>query len=119
MSSRNEDPTVYSTAGGRICPKCGQPVERCTCKRKSAPVVGGDGRVRVQRESKGRGGKVVTLVTGLALDEEGLKKLAGELKRACGAGGAVKDGVIEIQGDKRDRVVEVLKKQGYPAKRAG
>jgi translation initiation factor 1 len=75
--------------------------------------------VRVQIESKGRGGKTVTLVTGLDLDEEALKKLAGELKRVCGAGGAIKEGVIEIQGDHRDVVVETLKRQGFKPKRVG
>ncbi len=73
--------------------------------------------VRVQIESKGRGGKTVSMVTGLALNEDGLKKLATELKRVCGSGGTVKDGVIEIQGDHRDILVEALKKQGIKAKR--
>lgn len=73
--------------------------------------------VRVQIESKGRGGKTVSLVTGLVMNEEGLKKLAGELKRVCGSGGTIKDGVIEIQGDHRDILVDALKKQGIKAKR--
>ena len=87
--------------------------------KKSYPASKGDGIVRVQRESKGRGGKIVSLITGLDLGTHPLKKLAGELKRLCGAGGAIKDGVIEIQGDHRDLLVEALKKQGYKVKKVG
>jgi translation initiation factor 1 len=116
MSPRNENPTVYSTETGRICPTCGRPVSACTCKKKST-LPKGDGIVRVQIESKGRGGKSVSLIAGLALNEEDLKKLASDLKRICGSGGAVKDGVIEIQGDHRDTLVDALKKNGYKAKR--
>jgi translation initiation factor 1 len=93
-------------------------VTACTCKQKrTAPR--GDGVVRVWVESKGRRGKTVTLVTGLALNDEALHRLASDLKRICGAGGAVKEGVIEIQGDHRDTVLAELKKQGIQAKRAG
>jgi len=116
MSPRNENPTVYSTESGRICPDCGRPQSVCVCKKPGA-VPKGEGVVRVQLESKGRAGKTVSRVTGLALNEEGLKKLAGELKRICGSGGTVKDGVIEIQGDHRDILVDALKKQGIKAKR--
>jgi translation initiation factor 1 len=116
MSPRSEDPTVYSTESGRVCPNCGRPLTACLCKKKSA-LPKGDGVVRVQIESKGRAGKTVSRVTGLTLNEEGLKALAGELKRICGSGGTVKDGVIEIQGDHRDTLVDALKKQGIKAKR--
>ncbi|RYG12463.1 MAG: stress response translation initiation inhibitor YciH, partial [Burkholderiales bacterium] len=75
--------------------------------------------VRVSRETKGRGGKSVTLVKGLALDAEALNKVGKQLKTACGSGGTVKDGVIEVQGDHCDIVVELLKKQGHQVKRAG
>ncbi len=120
MSPRsNENPTVYSTETGRVCPKCGKPQAACICKKPAAGQAGGDGIVRVQKESKGRGGKTVTLVTGLNLNEEKLKKLAGELKRVCGAGGAIKDGVIEIQGDHRDTLIPVLQKEGYKVKKVG
>lgn len=119
MSPRSENPTVYSTEVGRVCPDCGRPLANCVCKKKAGARPKGDGVVRVQIESKGRGGKTVTLVTGLDLDEEALKKLAGELKRVCGAGGAIKEGVIEIQGDHRDTLIEALKKQGYKPKRVG
>jgi translation initiation factor 1 len=116
MSPRSENPTVYSTESGRVCPNCGRPEAQCSCKKKST-LTRGNGVVRVQLESKGRAGKTVSRVTGLALDEEGLKQLAGELKRVCGSGGTVKAGVIEIQGDHRDTLVEALKKQGIKAKR--
>jgi translation initiation factor 1 len=75
--------------------------------------------VRVSRESKGRGGKGVTLVKGLPLEADALTALAKQLKAACGSGGTVKDGVIEIQGEHRDRVVEWLAQQGFKVKRAG
>lgn len=112
------NPTVYSTESGRICPKCGKPVAECICK-KSAPRPAGDGVVRVSRESKGRKGKTVTLVTGLRLGDSALQQLASELKRQCGTGGTVKDGVIEIQGDHRDVIFDILKKQSFNVKKAG
>lgn len=109
---------VYSTDAGRMCPACRQPVAQCVCHQ--APVVpAGDGVARVSRETKGRGGKVVTLVKGLALDATALSALGKQLKAACGTGGTVKDGVIEIQGEHIERVVAVLKAQGYTVRRAG
>ncbi len=120
MSPRsNDNPTVYSTESGRMCPKCSRPQAQCICKKQAAALPKGDGLVRLQKESKGRGGKTVTLVTGLALGEEALKELASDLKRICGAGGAVKDGVIEIQGDHRDDLLPELLKRGYKAKKVG
>ncbi len=115
---RTENPTVYSTESGRLCPKCGRPVAECVCHKKTARPVG-DGIVRVQRESKGRKGKTVTLVTGVPLVEDALRELASELKRLCGSGGTVKEGVIEIQGDHRDTLVGELKKRGFTVKKAG
>ena len=76
-------------------------------------------RVRVSRETKGRKGKGVTVVNGVELPDDQLKKLARELKQACGSGGTIKGGTIEIQGDHRDRVVEELVRRGYAAKRSG
>jgi translation initiation factor 1 len=109
---------VYSTESGRMCPACRQPVTQCVCKaKKAAPA--GDGVVRVSRETKGRGGKAVTLVRGLALDEPALNSLGKQLRAACGSGGTVKDGVIEVQGDHCERVIELLKAQGFTVKRAG
>ena len=78
-----------------------------------------DGIVKVSRETKGRNGKAVTLVKGLALDQDPLTLLAKSLKAACGSGGTVKDGVVEVQGDHVERVIELLKKQGFAVKRAG
>ena len=109
---------VYSSELGRICPACGKPVKGCVCRKKAAvPACGGI--VRVHRESKGRGGKTVSIVTGIPLDEEKLKALAGELKRRCGTGGTIKDGALEIQGDHRDLLVTELKGRGYTVKLAG
>ena len=108
---------VYSTDAGTVCPACRQPIAQCACQRAKAPA--GDGIVRVSRETAGRGGKAVTVVRGLALDASALTQLAKQLKAVCGAGGTVKDGVIEVQGDHCERVIEALKKQGRVVKRAG
>lgn len=117
MNKNSSSSLVYSTETGRMCPDCRQPVASCACK--CAPVIKGDGVVRVSRESKGRGGKTVTLVKGVALDATALAALGKQLRSACGSGGTVKDGVIEIQGDHCDLVLETLKKHGHDAKRAG
>jgi len=109
---------VYSTDSGRVCPDCRQPVADCRCKAKPARAAG-SGAVRVWLESKGRAGKAVTLVKGLALDETALLALGKQLKTACGSGGTVKDGVIEVQGDHCQRVMALLAALGYPVKRAG
>lgn len=109
---------VYSTDAGRMCPGCRQPVDQCVCGQRRV-VPAGDGVVRVSRETKGRGGKAVTLVKGLALDVAALTALGKQLKAACGTGGTVKDGVIEIQGDHVERIMAALKAQGHAVKRAG
>jgi len=109
---------VYSTDSGRMCPNCRQTVAACQCST-ARPQPATDGIVRVSRETKGRAGKGVTLVRGLALDDAGLQALGKQLKTACGSGGTVKDGVIEVQGDHCARVLELLKAQGLTVKRAG
>jgi len=109
---------VYSTESGRMCPACRRPVAQCTCG-KAAPVPAGDGIVRVQRETKGRGGKAVTVVRGVPVDAAALVKLGQDLKAACGSGGTVKDGVIEVQGDHVAKVLALLEQRGFKAKRAG
>ncbi|HZV81080.1 MAG TPA: translation initiation factor Sui1 [Geobacteraceae bacterium] len=109
---------VYSTESGRICPHCSRPVGGCVC-RKTKGVPAGDGIVRIRRETKGRGGKTVTVVTGIPLDEAGIKALAGELKRRCGSGGTSSDGIIEIQGDHRELLMTELTRRGYRVKLAG
>jgi len=83
------------------------------------PATPGEVRVRVSREVAGRGGKAVSVIRGLPLERTALEELATRLKRLCGAGGAVREGAIEIQGEHRDRLVAELGKLGYPAKRAG
>lgn len=108
---------VYSTEHGRMCPDCRQPQAQCVCKIASVPV--GDGTVRVSRETKGRGGKAVTLVKGVPLQADALAELGKKLKTACGSGGTVKDGVIEVQGDHVERVMDTLKKLGHKVKRSG
>ena len=108
---------VYSTDGGRMCPRCRQPVAQCRCAAAAAPA--GDGIVRVSRQTKGRAGKGVTLVAGLALGADDLAVLGKRLRTACGAGGTVKNGAIEIQGDHCDAVIALLRSQGFTVKRAG
>lgn len=109
---------VYSTDSGRMCPDCRQASSACICKQGKT-VSRSDGVARVSRSTKGRGGKTVTLVSGLALDALALNQLGKQLKAACGSGGTVKDGVIEVQGDHCEQVMLALAKQGFTAKRAG
>lgn len=99
---------VYSTESGRI------DEEKKTVERPK-----GDGVVRIQRQTSGRKGKGVCLVTGIDADDATLTALAAELKKKCGCGGAVKDGVIEIQGDKRDLIKTLLEAKGMKVKLAG
>ncbi|GGG56472.1 translation initiation factor [Pseudohongiella nitratireducens] len=108
---------VYSTEKGRLCPECGE--SECVCQQRKAETVLGDGNVKIRRESKGRKGKGVTLVEGLAMNADELKTLAKALKTHCGCGGAVKAGVIEIQGDKREAAQAFLAQRGIKAKLAG
>lgn len=112
---------VYSTDAGRMCPDCRQPVASCVCKAQAQAqhFSKTDGVVRVSLQTKGRGGKSVTLVKGLPLDAEGLAALAKQLRNACGSGGTVKDGVVEVQGDHVATVMAALHKQSYVVKRAG
>ncbi len=112
---------VYSTDAGRMCPDCRQPVASCICKAQAQAqhLSKTDGVVRVSLQTKGRGGKSVTLVKGLPLDAEGLAALAKQLRNACGSGGTVKDGVVEVQGDHVATVMAALQKQSYVVKRAG
>ncbi|ODV10463.1 MAG: translation initiation factor SUI1 [Rubrivivax sp. SCN 70-15] len=120
MKARNPGPggLVYSTDGGRMCPACRRPVADCLCAAPAA-APRGDGIARVRRETQGRGGKAVTVIRGLALDADALAALGKRLRNACGAGGTVKDGVIEVQGDHVERVLAWLQQQGLSAKRAG
>lgn len=130
MTAGRDDRLVYSSEAGRICPACGRKIGVCACRGRGARARiaaraeaeaerAGDGIVRVGRSTKGRGGKVVTTITGVPGSEEARQRLAAELKRLCGTGGAVKDGVIEIQGEHRDKLVEALTERGFKTKRVG
>ncbi len=114
---------VYSTAQGRLCPECARPVVECRCRRsraaQPAPGPAGDGIVRVGRETSGRKGKGVTVISGVPLDAAALAQLATQLKKRCGSGGTVQGRTIEIQGDHRDLLVAELGKLGYTVRRSG
>ena len=115
---------VFSTGPGRLCPECARPITDCRCKRSKAAqphsiAPQGDGAVRVGRETKGRKGKGITVITGVPLAGDALAELATRLKKRCGSGGTVHAGVIEIQGDHRDALVAELGKLGYNVKRSG
>jgi len=116
--SSSDAPLVWSSELGRVCPGCGKGAPSCICSKK-AQRPAGDGVVRVRRETKGRGGKTVTVVTGVPGDDAAVAKLAGELKRRCGTGGTVKEGAIEIQGDHADLLVAELARRGFTVKRSG
>jgi translation initiation factor 1 len=100
---------VWSSSGG----------DRRKAREPQRPAPAAGGRVKVRREVAGRRGKAVTTVSGVPLDDAGLRALAGRLKKRCGVGGAAKDGVIELQGDHRDVVVELLRAEGYDVVLAG
>ncbi len=110
---------VYSTDQGQFCPECAKPRKSCSCEEERRRIVTGDGNVKVRRETKGRGGKTVTTISGLALTKAELGVMLKDLKRVCGSGGTEKDGVLEIQGDHCDTVIGELSKRGIRSKRAG
>ncbi len=113
---REDDPTVFSTGPGGVSSK--KPARRGEDKAKPAAKAA-DGIVRVRRETAGRGGRTVTTIAGVPGSEEALRDLAGTLKRLCGSGGTIKERLIEIQGDHRDRIVAHLESKGHQVKRAG
>lgn len=115
VSSHNSR-LVYSDEIGPSCPRCQKPLQKCSCQRA---IKASDGPVRIERQTKGRKGKGVSVITGLPLNEPALKVLAKELKQRCGCGGTVKNGIIEIQTDQRDLLLEELAKKGIVAKKAG
>ena len=119
----NNSRLVYSTETGRICPSCGHPTKKCTRKKKKdvkkQSVYPNDGIIRIRREVKVRKGKTVTAVFGVLLAGRDLKQFAKILKRKCGTGGSVKDGVIIIQGDHREILLNEIKQHGYNVKLAG
>jgi len=111
---------VYSTGIGRVCPGCGWPERDCKCSTRASdavvPARPGAIVAKLRLEKKGRGGKVVTVVDGLPQNAPFLKELSQELKRACGTGGTAVEGAVELQGDLRDRVRELLLKKGFVVK---
>ena len=125
MSDLRGDRPVYVTGIGRVklCKRCGQPENQCRCQLERPtevrPGVPRDGVVRVMLDRKGRGGKAVTLVMGVPGEPDTVATLGQSLKKLCGAGGAVKDDVIEVQGDHRDRIIVRLVELGYKVKRVG
>ncbi len=110
--------TVYSTDKGTMCPQCGNPISECSCKQIE-DIRDTTGPVVLSRETKGRKGKGVTIITGLPLSQDQLKALAKKLKRLCGTGGTLKNRTIEIQGDHRQRLFEELSGQGFKVKISG
>jgi len=109
---------VYSTNSGRVCVGCGWPTRDCKCSQKTAAAEAVPGRIvaKLRMEKKGRGGKSVTVVDGLPRNAAFLKDLCQDLKRSCGTGGTFLDSTIELQGDIRDRVRELLLKKGFVVK---
>lgn len=112
---------VYSTEKGNLCPRCQSAVDACCCTEldEQERLSKLDGIVRISRETKGRKGKGVTLITGIPLADKELKAFAKTLKKQCGTGGALKDSVIEIQGDHRETLKVYLEKHHYKVKLAG
>jgi translation initiation factor 1 len=116
MTSRGNARTVYSTGAGRICPRCGWPEGNCQCSKKADDPIPSRIVAKLRMEKKGRGGKTVTVIDGLPRNAGFLKELSQELKRACGTGGTVVEGGIELHGDLRERVREVLAQKGFAVK---
>jgi translation initiation factor 1 len=118
MADRARGTLVYSTGVGSICPGCGWPARDCKCSSQRQPNEAVPSRVvaKLRMEKSGRGGKTVTVVYDLPNNAVFLKELCSELKRACGTGGAVSGDTIELQGDLRERLRELLMKKGYLVK---
>ncbi|MEC9481734.1 MAG: translation initiation factor Sui1 [Halomonas sp.] len=112
---------VYSTEHGETCPDCRRSLADCECadRAEAERLAALDGVVRIRRETSGRKGKGVTTVSGVPLTSAELRTLAKDLKKRCGTGGAVKDGVVEIQGDHRQVLKTELEARGYTVKLAG
>jgi translation initiation factor 1 len=116
MKPRANERLVYSSDRGRVCPGCGWPVDDCKCSSKTDAAVPSRVVAKLRLEKKGRGGKNVTVVFDLPRNAAFLKELCQELKRACGTGGAVVDDTVEVQGDLRDRIREILQRRGMVVK---
>ena len=107
---------VYSTEHGRTCPRCGWPERDCKCSRGKEEAVPDRIVAKLRLEKSGRGGKLVTVVDGLPRNEAFLKDLCQDLKRTCGTGGTVQESAIELQGEQRDRIRELLRNRGFVVK---
>ena len=118
MSPRHTSRAVYRTDLGRLCPQCQRAVSDCVCG-KDRPASTGDGVVRIRRETKGRGGKAVTVVADIPEHPDKLKAICKQLKQRCGVGGAVKGDHIELQGDQRMICQSLLVAMGYQVKLSG
>jgi translation initiation factor 1 len=116
MKDRENARIVYSSAAGKICRGCGQPERGCRCGQAASEPVPDRPIAKLRMEKKGRGGKTVTVVFGLPNNAAFLKDLTQELKRACGTGGTATDEGVELQGDLRERVRELLLARGYRVK---
>lgn len=108
--------SVYSTDKGRVCPKCGWPKKDCCCSLTAEERVPEKVTARLRIEKAGRKGKTVTVVYGLPRNRAFLKELAGELKKACGSGGKAGEEHVEVQGDHRDALRDLLRKKGWIVK---
>jgi translation initiation factor 1 len=117
MKNNSNSTLVYSSESGMV--KQGAPPSHTKAKQLPMPATPNDGTVRLRRETKGRGGGTVIVISGVPLAEAALKELAGALKKRCGCGGTVKNGIIEIQGDHRDILLLELQTRGYRVKLAG
>ena len=118
MTRLRDSQPVYTTDRGRLCPQCQRRVAECVCGA-DRPRASGDGVVHIRRETKGRGGKAVTVIEGIPEHPDALKVICKQLKQGCGVGGAVKDHTLEIQGDKRTSCQQQLEKMGYQVKLSG
>ncbi len=115
----SESRPVYSTSGDNHCPRCGKPIRKCRCKIVDKYPPSHDGVIRIGRETKGRKGSGVTVISGLQVSDEELKLLAKKLKTLCSSGGTIKRGIIEIQGDHRLKAKQYLEQQFDNIKLAG
>lgn len=108
---------VYSTDSGKLCKQCGQAAHNGPCPKNDTVI--GDGKVRISRETKGRKGAGVTLIKGIPLNESEAKLLLKQLQKLCGVGGSLKNGIVELQGDQRDKVLKALANKAWDVKISG
>lgn len=116
MAARPKKGTVFSTQLGRVCPRCGWPEKGCQCAKVAPDTIPDRIVARLRIEKAGRRGKTVTVVDGLPRNLDFLKKTVKELKSACGCGGAAKESSVEVQGDHREKIRELLRAKGWVVK---